>query len=102
MDIFALRNRVVADYKSYIESFVHIRDVHINKFVRDQFDTGVLWPDPILQLNPAYEPGPTLEELSAQGILAPGTARFFRKYDGSPIRLYQHQRETIEIALRRA
>ena len=29
MDVFALRERVVNDYKSYIESFVRIRDKRI-------------------------------------------------------------------------
>lgn len=53
MDVFALRERVVGDYKRYIESFVRIRDKHIDQFVRQHFESGTLWPDPILQLNPA-------------------------------------------------
>src|SRR5712691_10935113 len=101
MDVFALRDRVVDDYKRYIESFVRIRDKHIDRFVRDRFQSGALWPDPILQLNPAYEPGATLAELAAQGVIAAATARFFRKYDGSPLTLYKHQHEAIEIACRR-
>jgi hypothetical protein len=69
MDVFALRNRVVEDYKKYIESFVRIRDGRIENFVREEFASGVLWPDPILQLNPAYQPGRTLDELAAKGVL---------------------------------
>jgi len=88
MDVFALRNRVVADYKSYIESFVRIRDGQIDQFVRDKFASGALWPDPILQLNPAYESGGTLDELANLGIVQPGTAKYFRKFDGGPLRLY--------------
>ena len=53
---------------------------------------------PILQLNPAYEPGPTLDDLAAKGLILPGTAKFFRRTDGGPIRLYKHQHEAIEIA----
>ena len=56
MDVFALRDKVVSDYRHYIESFVRIQDEDIAKFVQDKFDAGVLWPDAILQLNPAYEP----------------------------------------------
>lgn len=100
MDVFALRDRVVQDYRSYIESFVRIRDERIEKFVRDEFESGVLWPDPILQLNPAYESGPTLDELVTKGTLRPTTANFFRKYDGSPLRLYRHQEQAIAIAQR--
>ncbi|MGE5113697.1 MAG: hypothetical protein ACM3JB_22770, partial [Acidobacteriaceae bacterium] len=72
MDVFALRDRVVDDYKRYIESFVRIRDERIEKFVRNEFASGVLWPDPVLQLNPAYEPGPTLDDLVAKGTVAAG------------------------------
>jgi len=41
----------------------------IEKFVREKFASGALWPDPILQLNPAYQPGETLDELADKGIL---------------------------------
>lgn len=100
MDVFALRNRVVSDYRRYIESFVRIRDAEIEKFVARQFESGVLWPDPILQLNPAYEPGRTVEQLAAEGTLSPQTAKFFRKFDGKPLRLYRHQEEAIAVATR--
>jgi ATP-dependent helicase YprA (DUF1998 family) len=68
--------------------------------VRQELDSGVLWPESILQLNPAYEPGLTLDELARQGVILPETAGFFRKPDGSPLRLYRHQQEAIEIARR--
>src|ERR1019366_9997719 len=100
MDVFALRDRVVADYRGYIESFVRIRDERVAGFVDQVFERGDLWPEAILQLNPAYEPGPTLDELAGQGVLLPATAQFFRHSDGRPIRLYHHQREAIEIARR--
>src|SRR5690606_251421 len=98
MDVFQLRSQVVDDYARYVKSFVKIRDDRIAAFAEEQLEKGVLWPDPILQLNPAYEPGPTLPELVEQGVLHPDTARFFRKGEGSPIRLYQHQYEAILLA----
>ncbi len=67
MDAFALRDKVVSDYRRYIESFVRIRDDRVARFVEQQFASGVLWPDAILQLNPAYEPGLTLGGRSAAG-----------------------------------
>ena len=67
MDVFALREKVVSDYRHYIESFVRINDEDIAEFVEKKFNEGVLWPDAILQLNPAYQPGSTLDELAAQG-----------------------------------
>ena len=77
LDVFKLRDRVVGEYQDYVESFVHIYDQRIERFVRDKLDEGELWPDAVLQLNPAYEPGPTLGELAAKGELHWGTARFF-------------------------
>lgn len=100
MDVFALRDKVVSDYRKYIESFVRINDEGINDFVQEKFETGALWPDAILQLNPAYEPGPTLDELAANGGILKATADFFRGHGGKPLRLYSHQQEAIEIARR--
>lgn len=100
MDVFALREKVVSDYRHYIESFVRINDERINSFVEKQFEAGALWPDAILQLNPAYEPGPTLDELAAQGVILKATADLFRNPNGKPLRLYRHQHEAIEIARR--
>lgn len=100
MDVFALREKVVSDYRHYIESFVRINDERIDGFVQEQFESGALWPDAILQLNPAYEPGFTLDELSTQGGILKSTADFFRGQGGKPLRLYRHQQQAIEIARR--
>jgi ATP-dependent helicase YprA (DUF1998 family) len=100
MDIFALRDKIVSDYKQYIESFIRIRDERIDGFVQDELKRGALWPEAILQLNPAYEPGRTLDELAAQGVILPETAQFFRLRDGRGIRLFHHQDEAIQIASR--
>ena len=62
MNVFALRNSVVDDYARYVKSFVRIRDRHIREFVDDQMAGGVLWPDPLIQLNPAFEPGESIDE----------------------------------------
>ena len=67
MDVFALRDRVVDDYKRHIQRFVLIRDKRIEEFVRQEFESGAPWPDPILQLNPAYEYGPSLNDLASRG-----------------------------------
>lgn len=54
MDVFELRDTVVADYSSYVRSFVTIRDEHINRFVDERLNEGRLWPNPLVQLNPAF------------------------------------------------
>lgn len=96
MDVFALRDDVVKEYREYVESFVNILDEQIADFVRGRLSSGELWPEAVLQLNPAYEPDVTLGELAAQGVIQGSTARFF----GPALRLYRHQREALEAARR--
>ena len=57
MDVFALRDHLVGDYRRYAESFLTIRDARIAEHVQSKLDEGLLWPDPPLQLNPSFEPG---------------------------------------------
>jgi len=96
MDVFRLRDTVVNEYRQYVESFVRVLDPSINEFVRQQLEAGELWPDAVLQLNPAFIMDKTLGELAEAGIIQRETARFF----GEHIRLYQHQREALDIAQR--
>lgn len=96
MDVFALRDQVVDEYRSYVESFVNILDPQIEQFVRERLKGGELWPDAVLQLNPAFEPGPTLQELRDTTRIAPETARFF----GPQLRLHKHQQDALEVAQR--
>lgn len=95
-DVFALRDRVVDEYRSYVESFVRVLDPRVDEFVRQQLAAGELWPEAVLQLNPAFEEDRSLAELAAEGVIAPETARFF----GEDIRLYRHQREALDAAQR--
>lgn len=46
MDVFALRDQVISEYRSYSEGFVEIADERIREAVDDAFDKGLLWPSP--------------------------------------------------------
>ena len=96
LDVFKLRDQVVDEYQAYVKSFIQVLDGRINDFVNHRLDEGELWPDAVLQLNPAFKMNLTLLELADQGILAPQTAQFF----GPNLRLFQHQRDAIDIGLR--
>lgn len=105
MDVFDLHNRVITDYSDYTKSFIRIADDRIKKAVDDAVDRGLLWPDPLLQLNPAFEPGDTIDDLVREGILLEECSRIFRiktEQDqvGKPLRLHRHQSESIRIAAR--
>ncbi len=54
MNAFEIRRQLVDDYSTYIRSFIHIRDLEINRCVQEALTSGLLWPDPLIQLNPAF------------------------------------------------
>ena len=96
LDVFQLRETVVNEYQDYVRSFVRVLDNRIDEYVNSRLEQGELWPEAVLQLNPAFEMDQTLGELAEAGILASDTARFFRP----GLKLYRHQRESIDLALR--
>ncbi|GCE23605.1 DEAD/DEAH box helicase [Dictyobacter kobayashii] len=105
MNIFDLRRQLIDDYSSYIKSFIQIRTPRIREYVQNElFHNSMLWPDPLIQLNPVFEPGHTIDELVAEGILHPACARIFRRGkdeehpQGEPLRLHTHQDEAIRVA----
>jgi hypothetical protein len=55
MSVFELRGKVIGNYRSYVTSFMKIRDPRIRAFVDDELQSGALWPDPLIQLNPSYD-----------------------------------------------
>ncbi|MFQ3537088.1 MAG: DEAD/DEAH box helicase [Aggregatilineales bacterium] len=101
MDVFGLREQLIRDYSKYASSFIQIRDQRLYESVHRSLQEGVFWPDPLIQLNPSFEIGGTVDELVAEGILHEECKRIFRKdkqKNGYPISFYRHQREAIEIA----
>ena len=103
MDVFRLRRRLVDDYGSYVSSFIRIKDERVEEEVRNSLGEGLLWPDPLIQLNPSFEAGETVDELVAEGTLHEGCARVFRKgkkpkephNPGEDLRLHRHHAEAI-------
>lgn len=107
MNVFALRNQLIANFASYVKSFIHLGDERIERYVAERFEAGDLWPDPLVQLNPAFAPGGSVDELVERGLLHPASARIFRRDKhqdgaglGKSLHLHQHQLEAIEIARR--
>ncbi|MEX2382254.1 MAG: DEAD/DEAH box helicase, partial [Opitutales bacterium] len=104
MNIFQFRNKLILDYRSYIESFINIKDERISRYVEAELKKGVLWPNPLIQLNPAFEPGSTVDELVAGETLHEECGKIFRRQKdkqnpaGFPLRLHRHQEEAIHLA----
>jgi ATP-dependent helicase YprA (DUF1998 family) len=104
MNVFDLRYRLVSDYASYTRSFIKIADRRISEKVEGELNAGAFWPEPLLQLNPTFLPGGTIDELVTAGRLHPECGKIFRidnsgaDHSGKPLLLYAHQREAIEKA----
>ena len=101
MDVFDLRKKLVSDYRDYTRSFIKIRNPRISEFVEGILGAEGFWPEPLLQLNPTFKPGGTIDALVEQGILHPECSRIFRidktdtDHRGRQLLLHQHQRDAI-------
>lgn len=102
MDVFALRQRLVDDYSTYASSFIEIADPHIRDHIDVTFQQGIFWPEPLIQLNPSFQRGASIDELVSQDILHAECQHIFRKGkdrgDSKPLILHQHQLDAIRIA----
>lgn len=99
-NIFVQRNRIISEYRSYIESFLKIADPRLKGFVEQQLNAGHLWTPPLLQLTPEYKQGRTTSELIAASILHPDCAQYFFPNNKPPFHFRYHQEQAIEIAHR--
>src|SRR6516165_2229821 len=65
---------------------------------------GLLWRDPLVQLNPTFQTGVSVDQLVEQGTLHPECARVFRRNKkstggvGDPLLLHKHQEEAAYLA----
>lgn len=103
MDVFHLRDRVIKDYSEYIGSFIKIRDARIDGKVNDELEEGLLWPQPLIQLNPSFAAGETIDELADLGVLHDECRRIFRIRkdqipEGAPMTLHRHQSDAVKVA----
>lgn len=105
MNVFDFRDRVIEEYARFSRSFTRIRATDIECTVEAAYQSGRFWPEPLLQINPNFAAGGSIEELGEAGLLHPECARIFRlksKADpfGKALVLHRHQRDAIEVARR--
>ena len=104
MDVFALRDRLKSEHEQYFESFVQIADDRIRAEVEAALAGGLLWPHPRVGLNPAFEPGGTVDELVGSGRLHRSASEIFRArkseqdLTGKLMTLHRHQTDAIAAA----
>lgn len=92
MNIIELYENLKGSYKSYLESFVAIKDERIKEKVSDSIKHEELWPKALIQFNPNFEKGIGVKELIAKGFpIHPDLEYFFDKP------FYKHQQDAIEL-----
>ncbi|MCK6547998.1 DEAD/DEAH box helicase [Myxococcota bacterium] len=101
MDVFSLRDHVVGDYERFATSFTKIFAPDLRARIDAIYATDRYWPEPLIQLNPSYTRGASVQELVDEGALAPECADIFRTAkapDGVPLRLHKHQAQAVALA----
>lgn len=92
MNVFEVHERVIKDYGEYIRSFIRISDHEIEKVVDKELSRAKLWPEPLLQFNPAFRSAGKVSDLAAEGTVHHQVSDIFRGYS-----LYQHQLDAIRL-----
>ena len=94
-NIFQIHKQILNDYKLYIDSFINIADEKILSTVKKDFDLGNLYPEPLLQFNPSFESGGSVEDLVNKGTLSKDFNNIFYDAENKSWDIYKHQTEAF-------
>jgi hypothetical protein len=94
MNVFDTHAKIVGDYARYIRSFINIADPAIQQTVDAALAQGTLWPEPLLQFNPAYDMAGSVAQIAKNETLHSAIADIFKGYS-----LYRHQLEAIKLGI---
>ena len=97
LDVFALRDSVVEEYKRFATSFTTVHSQDIREQVEKIYAENRYWPEPLIQINPSYKRSTDIDTLVANGVLDQGCAEIFSA-KGRPLSLYKHQEQAIALA----
>ena len=67
MNVLEVHKEIICDYDRYIRSFISISDEEIRRTVDEELSKGKLWPEPLLQFNPAYKSAGKVSDLARVG-----------------------------------
>jgi Lhr-like helicase/very-short-patch-repair endonuclease len=103
LDVFEFRASLVKEYSDFTRSFTRIKADDIRNFIDAEYDSQKFWPEPLIQVNPNFREGGTVEAFVEAGHLHPLCADIFRfgKTDSSAgysLPLHKHQAEAISLA----
>lgn len=103
MNVFEFRQTLVDEYAEFTRSFTRIKADDIREHVDAEYASQKYWPEPLVQVNPNFQPGGTVEALCEAGQLSPQCAEIFRfgkttSSAGQSLPLFKHQVEAISLA----
>lgn len=104
MDAFKFREYLISQYSEFSRSFCKIKAKDIQSFVDSVHRDQLYWPAPLIQVNPSFKAGHSVEELVAKSILHPECRNIFRAgKDQSSMGVsltlhHHHQQEAIQRA----
>lgn len=98
-NIFDFHRELINGYRDFVHSFIQVSDERAKEFIRQALNQEEhLWPEPLIQISPAYRREANVDELAKRGVIHPETARILRTRDNRPFELYRHQVQSIEKA----
>ena len=97
LDAFDLRDEVIETYRDYVEGFIKIADPRVSSEVQTALESGGLWPDPWVQVNPTYHLEADTDELISRGTFVPEVRPSFSSSDEA-WQFYTHQVEAFKRA----
>jgi Lhr-like helicase len=99
--VFRFRDELIREYSQFSRSFTRILADDIKADVERAYKEGRYWPEPLIQINPNYKKGTSVQELCADGTLSSGCETLFKAQtpDGlHSIRLFTHQLQAVAKA----
>src|SRR5258707_1032626 len=78
MDVFDLDEHLLDQYQGFARSFTRIRSAEIQSKVDLLYAGRRFWPEPLIQLNPHYEDGGSVQSLVGPHGLVEDCANIFR------------------------
>ena len=105
MDVFSFCKDIVSEYERFSRSFTTIRAKDISQDINKSYRGRQFWPEPLIQLNPNFVAGGSIDDLVSEGALDAECGKIFRikkskDSDGELLVLHKHQSEAIHIARR--
>ena len=90
--VFNIHESIINDYKSYVSSFIQIKNENIRNIVKSEIDSGKLWPEALIRFNPSFEQGESIQGLVKENIFHPELTNVFTGYQ-----LYKHQVDAVKL-----